>query len=104
MLNVLNLKTIKMKKYLLSVFAAASMLFAASCSEEEELVSGGNGKEKVSFKIEMDGSGSVSRSIGEGEKVTKIYYEVWEQGAAQPLAQEDCDSSTPVEPLEPISH
>ena len=85
MLNVLNLKTIKMKKYLLSVFAAASMLFAASCSEEENFAE--SNKQSVTFKVEVEGAGASSRtitdgsnhiSIGKGQMVDKLFYAVYE--------------------------
>lgn len=70
-----------MKKNLLSVLAASALLFAAtSCSEEEELLSGGNGNsEKVSFQVEMDGTGPASRALGDGTGADKLYYEVWDK-------------------------
>jgi len=67
-----------MKKNLLSVLAASALLFAAtSCSEDEELLSSNN--EKVSFQVEMDGTGPTSRALGDGTGADKLYYEVWDK-------------------------
>ena len=83
MLNVFNLKTIKMKKYLLSVFAAASMLFAASCSEEENFAE--SNKQSVTFKVEVEDAGASSRAlsngkdVGQGSLVNKVYYAVYDK-------------------------
>lgn len=70
-----------MKKNLLSVLAASALLFAAtSCSEDEELLTGGSSNnEKVSFQVEMDGTGPTSRALGDGTGADKLYYEVWDK-------------------------
>lgn len=61
-----------MKKYFYSVFALATMLFAASsCSQDEELVSVGKGDvQNVSFSVKLPGS-MATRAIADGVEVGK---------------------------------
>lgn len=82
-----------MKKHLLSLFAAAAMLFATSCSEEELTYENGN-KQNVTFKVAVEGAGVSSRTIadgenhitiGEGKLVNKLFYAVYETGKADCL-------------------
>ena len=72
-----------MKKYLLSVFAATSMLFATSCSEEENFAE--SNKQSVTFKVEVEDVGASSRAltaggktVGQASLIDKVHYAVYE--------------------------
>lgn len=66
-----------MKKYFYSIFAATTMLMAASCSQDEELVSSSNGNEEVvTFTVN---AGVVTRAAGDGNTVNMVHYEVWDK-------------------------
>lgn len=64
-----------MKKLYYSLFAAAAMLLATSCSQEEELVQQSNGL--ATFSVSLNGATS-ARTAGDGQTVDKLYYEVYE--------------------------
>ena len=64
-----------MKKNYYSLFAAATMLMAAtSCSQVEDFEQSSN--EMTTFKVQLE-SGAQSRAYGEGALVDKLYYEVY---------------------------
>ena len=69
-----------MKKSLLSIFAMATMLLATGCSQEEELVNGGENGElvEVSFNIKT-GEEAASRAISDGKKAKQLYWTVFNQ-------------------------
>lgn len=69
-----------MKKSLLSVFALATMLLATGCSQEDELVNGGENGElvEVSFNIKT-GEEAASRAISDGKKAKQLYWTVFNQ-------------------------
>lgn len=80
-----------MKRFFYSVLAAATMLFATtSCSQDEEIVSGGTTQsgttQKVTFKVEMPGEGVASRAIadgvnvGGGNQADKLIWALYEKG------------------------
>lgn len=69
-----------MKKNLLSMFALATMLLATGCSQEEELVNGGENGElvEVTFNLKT-GEEPVSRAISDGKKAKELYWTVFNQ-------------------------
>lgn len=69
-----------MKKSLLSIFAMATMLLATGCSQEDELVNGGENGElvEVSFNLKS-GEGPQSRAISDGKKAKNLYCGVFDQ-------------------------
>lgn len=80
-----------MKKFFYSVLAVATMLFTAtSCSQDDEIVSGGTtpsgDTQKVTFKVEMPGEGVGSRAIadgvnvGGGNQADKLIWALYEKG------------------------
>lgn len=67
------------KKFLFGMFAAATMLFATSCSNDE-LDGVQSGKESVvSFTLEQPGI--ATRSYSDGTTATKLTYAVYEKGS-----------------------
>lgn len=75
-----------MKKILVYVAAAASMLFAASC-QKEGVKDAGN-ESVVSFSVELP-VGLSTKAIGDGTSATELYYAVFNQNGeyVQSLAQ-----------------
>ena len=78
-----------MKKFMYSVLAAATMLFATtSCSSEEEIVGGSqNGDtQQVTFTVQMPGEDATSRaiadgvSVGKGNMADKLIWALYEKG------------------------
>ena len=70
-----------MKKFYYSLFAAATMLLATtSCSQDEELMSGSNGKEvQASFTVNLKNAPQSRANAGIGTCVNKLYYAVYEK-------------------------
>ncbi len=69
-----------MKKSLLSVFAMATMLLATGCSQEEELVNGGENGELVEVSFNLKSSeGPQSRALSDGKKAKELYWTVFNQ-------------------------
>lgn len=74
-----------MKKYFYSMLAAATMLFAASCSQDDELTGSGNGEQNVSFTVQVPAT-TQTRAIADGVEVGKgnmantLIYALYEQG------------------------
>ena len=69
-----------MKKSLLSIFAIATMLLATGCSQEEELVNGGENGELVEVSFNLKSSeGPQSRAISDGKKAKELYWTVFNQ-------------------------
>ena len=64
-----------MKNYY-SLFAAAMMLAATSCSQEEDFAQSSS-TEKVTFEVNLEGAAQ-SRTAGDGMTATKLYYEVYQ--------------------------
>ena len=71
-----------MKKNYYSLFAAAMMLAATSCSQEEYFAQSSS-TEKVTFEVNLEGAAQ-SRTTGDGLTATRLYYEVY-QGARKVL-------------------
>lgn len=71
-----------MNKYFYTLLTAVALLMAVSCSQVEELFSGGSGKtEQVSFAVT---AGQVqSRTAGDGNTVDQVHYEVWDKITGQ---------------------
>ena len=65
-----------MKKNYYSLFAAAMMLAATSCSQEEDFAQSSS-TEKVTFEVNLEGAAQ-SRTAGDGMTATKLYYEVYQ--------------------------
>ena len=64
-----------MKKLFFSAVAFATLLFAASCQQENlDPALGGNG---VTFTIEAPAQVQTKATIGDGMNVNKLVYEVW---------------------------
>ena len=83
-----------MKKHLLSMFALASMLLAAGCSQEEEpIVNSSNDYVDVSFNIEM-GEEVQSRALGDGVQVNQLYYGIFDQAGNVVPVITNIDNST----------
>lgn len=64
-----------MKKFMYSVLAAATMLFATtSCSSEEEIVGGSQSgdTQQVTFTVQLPGEEATSRAIAYGEKSVTV--------------------------------
>lgn len=69
-----------MKKSLLSIFAMATMLLATGCSQEDELVNGGENGELVEVTFNLkSGEGPQSRAISDGKKAKNLYCGVFDQ-------------------------
>ena len=69
-----------MKKSLLSLFALATTLFMASCSNEELTQAVGTDEAKVSFSVSLESeAGTKSRAISDGKSVDKLYYAVFDE-------------------------
>lgn len=68
------------------MFALASMLLAAGCSQEEEpIVNTGNEYVEASFTVDL-GKDVQSRGLGEADLVNKLYYGIFDQnGNAIPV-------------------
>lgn len=64
-----------MKKFYYSLFAAATMLLATSCSQEEDFGQQSSG-ELTSFSVKLENA-TGSRAVGDGTTATKLYYEVY---------------------------
>ena len=68
------------KKLFLGMFAAASMLFATSCSNDElDVVKSGN-EAQVSFSLGLEG-GIATRAISDGTQADKLVYAVYKLNA-----------------------
>lgn len=75
-----------MKKVLFSTLAASTLLLAASCSQDDELVAAfGPGEQSVTLKVQLPGSAE-TRAIAEGVEVGKgnmantLVYALYEKG------------------------
>ena len=68
-----------MKKKYYSWFVASMLMLAAASCSEEEAVDLFSSKEMTTFKVSLEGQ-SQSRAAGEGERVSKLYYEVYQNG------------------------
>lgn len=74
-----------MKKYFYSMLAAATMLFAASCSQDDELNGSDSGEQNVSFTVQVPAT-TQTRAIANGVEVGKgnmantLIYALYEQG------------------------
>lgn len=69
-----------MKKFYYSLFAAATMLLATSCSQEEDFSQQSSG-DLTTFSVSLDGE-TGSRAAGDGSKVTKLYYAVYDKNTS----------------------
>lgn len=88
-----------MKKYFYSVFAALSILFAAtSCSQDEELVSNVEGlKQTVTLKVSTPGAAQTravavdgkNANVGEGNAADHLIYALYEKAPDGTLYQSD---------------
>ncbi len=67
-----------MKKKYCSWFVASMLMLAASSCSQEEVV-GSSSQEMTTFKVSLEGQ-SQSRAVGEGSLVSKLYYEVYQNG------------------------
>lgn len=68
------------KKLFLGMFAAAGMLFATSCSNDElDMVQSGN-EAQVTFSLGLEG-GIATRAISDGTKADKLVYAVYKLNA-----------------------
>lgn len=65
------------KKFLLGMFAAAGMLLATSCSNDELIEQGSGDTATVSFTVNTEGA-VASRAISDGTGATKLYYAVYD--------------------------
>lgn len=65
------------KNFIFSLFALATMLFTASCSEQE-LVDAMANTDVVSFNVTTEIVGTRAADTGEGALATKLYYGVYE--------------------------
>ena len=68
-----------MKKKYYSWFVASMLMLAAASCSKEEAVGSSSSKEMTTFKISLEDQ-SQSRAAGEGERVSKLYYEVYQNG------------------------
>lgn len=93
-----------MKKQILSILTAATMLFATSCSDEEMTYESAN-KQNVTFKVQVEGAGAGSRTIadgtnhitiGQGQMVNKLFYAVYETGKTECLMEGEATASNGV--------
>ena len=66
-----------MKKFYYSLFAAATLLLATSCSQEEDFAQQSS-NEVTTFSVSLDGE-TGARAAGDGTKVNKLYYAVYDQ-------------------------
>lgn len=66
------------KKYFLGMFAAAGMLLATSCSNDELIEQGSGDMATVSFNITTEGA-PMSRAISDGTKAGKLVYRVYDK-------------------------
>ncbi|MBO4984134.1 MAG: hypothetical protein J6C87_00630 [Bacteroides sp.] len=64
-----------MKKCFYSVFAAATLLLAASCSQDEDFVQPSG--EMTTFSVSLENA-ATTRAAGDGQTVDKLYYEVYQ--------------------------
>ena len=72
-----------MKKLYYSLFAAAAMLLATSCSQEEDFGQPSN-VGLTTFSVSLDGTAG-SRTAGDGQTVDKLYYAVYDGETNQVL-------------------
>ena len=72
-----------MKKRYYSLFAAAAMLLATSCSQEEDFGQPSN-VGLTTFSVSLDGTAG-SRTAGDGQTVDKLYYAVYDGETSQVL-------------------
>ena len=72
-----------MKKLYYSLFAAAAMLLATSCSQEEDFGQPSN-VGLTTFSVSLDGTAG-SRTAGDGQTVNKLYYAVYDGETTQVL-------------------
>lgn len=74
-----------MKKYFYSMLAAATMLFVASCSQDDELTGSNSGEQTVSFTVQVPAT-TQTRAIADGVEVGKgnmantLVYALYEKG------------------------
>ena len=78
-----------MKKYFYSVFAAATLLLAASCSQDEDFVQPSG--EMTTFSVSLENA-ATTRAAGDGKTVDKLYYEVY-QGKTKVLDNENAPAT-----------
>lgn len=66
------------KKYFLGMFAAAGMLLATSCSNDDLIEQGSGDMATVSFNITTEGA-PMSRAISDGTKADKLVWRVYDK-------------------------
>lgn len=83
------------KKFFLGMFAAAGMLLATSCSNDELIEQGSGDTATVSFTVNTEGA-VASRAISDGTGATKLYYAVYDAnnkllGDLSKVSGEECN-------------
>jgi hypothetical protein len=66
-----------MKKYLFSMLAMATMLFAASCTQEDDFRGNDGNEVEALFTVELP-AGVATRAAGDGGTVDKVKCVVYE--------------------------
>ena len=80
-MNQLNLILFIMnKKVILGMFAAAGMLLATSCTQDELDVAQPGNEAQVTFSLGLEG-GHATRAISDGSGVDKLVYAVYKLSA-----------------------
>ena len=67
-----------MKKLNYLLLAVMTMLFAASCSQDETLSIESGDTSTVTFTVDVPDSGPQSRAIGDGTQATQLFYAVYD--------------------------